>query len=137
MNVYENNLSLITDHKMYSKQYICSHCDKLFPRMENLNKHQPKCEGTVENAYPDGVYKNKLFVFEELEEIGVLVCEEDKYKKWFTCYDFEAYQQDFREDEKLDSEEGTSCNRVHVPVSFSVGCNLRGVGTSQAKILRS
>ena len=29
--------------------------------------------------------------------------------------------------EELDSEEGTSWNKVHVPVSFSVGCNLEGV----------
>ena len=31
--------------------------------------------------------------------------------------------------EELDSEEGTSWNKVHVPVSFSVGCNLEGVKT--------
>ena len=29
--------------------------------------------------------------------------------------------------EELDSEEGMSWNKVHVPVSFSVGCNLEGV----------
>ena len=60
MNVYENHLSLITDHTMYSKQYICNRCDKLFARMENLSKHQSKCDGTVEYAYPGGVYKIKL-----------------------------------------------------------------------------
>ena len=105
MNVYHNHLSYITDIKTYSKQYICSRCDKLFARMENLNKHP--------------------------EEMGVCVQEEDKYKKWFACYDFEAYQRDFREGfdqvEELDSEEGTSWNKMHVPVSFSVGCNLEGV----------
>ena len=59
--------------------------------------------------------------------------EEDKYEKWFACYDFEAYQRDFREGidqvEEIESEEGTSWNKVHVPVSFSVGCNLEGVDT--------
>ena len=73
-------------------------------------------------------------MFEELEEMGVRVQEEDKYKKWFVCYDFEAYQHDFREGfdqvEELDSEEGTSWNKMHVPVSFSVGCNLEGVKTA-------
>ena len=63
--------------------------------------------------------------------MGVRVWEEDKYEKWFACYDFEAYQRDFREGvdqvEELDSEEGTSWNKMHVPVSFSVGCNLEGV----------
>ena len=47
------------------------------------------------------------------------------------CYEFEAYQWDFREGvdqvEEIESEEGTSRNKVHVPVSFSVGCNLEGV----------
>ena len=87
MNVYEHHLSLITDLQMNSKQYICNRCDKLFARMENLNKHQPKCDGTVEYAYPGGMYKNKLSVFEELEKMGVIVHEEDKYEKWFACYD--------------------------------------------------
>ena len=40
-------------------------------------------------------------MFEELEEMGVRVCEEDKYEKWFAYFDFEAYQCDF--DEKMDA----------------------------------
>ena len=59
--------------------------------------------------------------------------EEDKYEKWFVCYDFEAYQWDFREGidqpEEIESDEGTSWNKVHVPMLFSVGCNLEGVDT--------
>ena len=51
--------------------------------MRNLNKHQSKCDGTVEYAYPGGDYKNKLSVFEELEKMVVVVHEEDKYEKWF------------------------------------------------------
>ena len=100
--------------------------------MQKLKQHQRKCDGTVEHTYPGGVYKNKLFVFEELEEMGVWVREEDKYGKWFSCYDFEAYQRpDFREGvdkvEKMESEEGTSWNKVDVSVSFNVRCNLEGV----------
>ena len=58
------------------------------------------------------MYKNKLSVFEELEKMGVRVREEDKYEKWFVCFDFEAYQRDF--DEKADAGEemephGTKC----------------------------
>ena len=97
LNVYQNHLSLITDHKMYSKQYICSRCDKLFTEMRNLIQHQPKCDFTVKYVFPGGVYKNKLSVFEELEGMGVHVQEEDKYEKWFACYDFEAYQRDYCE----------------------------------------
>ena len=86
--------------------------------MRNLNKYQPKCDGTVEHAYLGGVYKNKLSVSEELEKMGVGVHEEDKYEKWFVCCDFEAYQRDFREAvdqvEEMESEEGTSSNKVYI-----------------------
>ena len=74
-------------------------------------------------------------MFEELEELGVRVLEADKYEKWFACFDFEAYQRDFDEkadadeENSLEVEEGTSWNKVHVPVSFSVGCNVDGVET--------
>ena len=131
MNVYQNHLSFITDIKMYSKQYICSRCDKVSTRMLDSKRHQTKCDGTVEYSYPGGVYKNKLSLFEELEKMGVVVG--GQIEKWFACYDFEGYQRDFREGidqvEELDSEEGTSWNKMHVPVSFSVGCNLEGVET--------
>ena len=43
------------------------------------------------------------------------------------------YHRDFREGidqvEEIESEESTSWNKVHVPVSFGVGCNLEGVET--------
>ena len=133
LNVFKNHLSLITDIKMYSKQFICNRCDKLFVEMWNLKQHEAKCDGTVEYAFPGGIYKNKLSIFEELEEMGVRVQEGDKYEKWFACFDFEAYQRDFREGsdrvEEIDCEEGTSWNKLHVPVSFSVECNLEGVKT--------
>ena len=106
MNVNEHHLSLITDIQMYSKQYICTHCDKLFSQMQKLKQHQSKCDGTVKYVFPGGIYKNKLSVFEELEEMGVRVREEDKYEKWFVCFDFEVYQRDF--DEKVDADEENS-----------------------------
>ena len=135
MNVYQNHLSYIKDIKMHSKQYICNRCDKLFAEMWNLNKHQSKCDGTVKYVFPGGVYKSKLSVFEELEEMGVRVREEDKYEKWFAYFDLEAYQHDFdekvdaNEENSLEVEEGTLWNKVHVPVSFSAGCNVDGLET--------
>ena len=135
MNVYQNHLSYIKDIKMYSKQYICSRCDKVSTKMSNHLRHQSKCDGTIKYVFPGGVYKNKLSVFEELEKMGVRVQEEDKYEKWFACFDFEAYQRDFYEkvdvgeENSLEVEEGTPWNKVHVPVSFSVGYNVDGVET--------
>ena len=72
--------------------------------MQKLKQNQSNCDGTVKYVFPGGVYKNKLSVFEELEKMGVRVREEDKYEKWFVCFDFEAYQRDF--DEKADAYAG-------------------------------
>ena len=55
LNVFKNHLSLITDIQMYSKQYICNRCEKVFARMKNLKQHETKCDGTVEYAFPGGV----------------------------------------------------------------------------------
>ena len=138
INLYENHLSLITDIKMYSKQFICNRCQKVSTRILDSKRHQSKCDANVKYVFPGSVYRNKLSAFEELEEMGVRVREEDKYEKWFVCYDFEAYQRDFREGidqaEETESEKGTSWNKVHVPVSFSVECNLEGVDTVHVSI---
>ena len=62
--------------------------------------------------------------------MGVQVQEEDKYEKWFACLHFEAYQRDFREGldqvEEIECEEGTSWNKVHVPVSLVWGVIWKG-----------
>ena len=80
-NVFENYLSLITDHKMYSKQCICNRCGKLSTRLLDCKCHETKCDGTVQYTYPGGFYKNKMSEFEELEEMGIHVREENKYEK--------------------------------------------------------
>ena len=129
MNVYEHHLSLITDIQMYSKHYICNRCDRVFTKMSNDLRHQSKCDGTVKYVFPGGAYKNKLSVFEELEKMGVRVREEDKYEKWFACFDFEAYQRDFDEKMNADEENSLGVEQVYVPVSFNVGCNVDGVET--------
>ena len=69
--------------------------------MSHHLRHQSKCDGTVKYVFPGGVYKNNLSVFEELEEMGIQVCKEDKYEKWFACFGFEVYQCDC--DEKVDA----------------------------------
>ena len=83
--VFQDHLSLITDIKMYSKQFICNRCQKVSTRMLDSKRHQIKCDVNVKYVFPGGVYRNKLSVFEELEEMGVRVREEDKYEKWFAC----------------------------------------------------
>ena len=103
--------------------------------MQKLKQRQCKCDGTVKYVFSGSVYKNKLSVFEDMEKIGVWVHEADKYRKWLACFDSEPYQRDFdekvdaAEENSLEAEEGTSWNKVHVLVSFSIGCNVDGVET--------
>ena len=99
--------------------------------MQTLKQHQPKCDGAIKYVYPGGVYKNKPSIFEELEQIGVRVNEEDKCEKWYACYDFEAYQRTFdaNVDDDQVMEEGKTWNNVHIPVSLSVSSNLDGTET--------
>ena len=132
MNVFEHHLSFITDPMMYSKPYVCNRCGKVSTKMSDINRHQLKCDGKVKFNLPDGIYRNSLSVFEDMERVGCQnIEEEDKTGKWLACFDFEAYQRDF--DDKVDElemlQEGTSWNKIHVAVSFSVGCNLDGVET--------
>ena len=129
MNVYENHLSYIKDVQGYSRQFICNRCGKVSTKMTNNRRHQTKCDGTANYVYPGDVHKNKTSVFEDLEEVGITVSEELKVEKWFACFDFEVYQRDFdsKVDEVDESQEGTSWNKVHVPVLFSVGCNVDGI----------
>ena len=49
-NLYQNHLSLITDIKMYSKQFICNRCQKVFAVMWNLKQHESKCDANVKYA---------------------------------------------------------------------------------------
>ena len=134
MNVYEHHLSFITDPNMYAKSYVCNRCGKTSAKMSHNNRHQVKCFGKVKFNLPGGIYKDNPSVFEDMERLGGQnIEEEDKIGKWFACFDFEAYQRDF--DDRVDDvemlQEGTSWNKIHVPVSFSVGCNLEGVETEQ------
>ena len=98
--------------------------------MSDNNHHQLECYGKVTFNLPGGIYRNSLSVFEDMERLGCQNIEEKgKTGKWFACFNFEAYQCDF--DNRVDDvdmlQEGTSWNKIQVPVSFSVGCNLDGV----------
>ena len=133
MNVYHNHLSFITDIKMYSKQYICARCDKLFSQMQSLNKHQTKCDGTVEYSYPGGIYKNKLSVFKELEKMGLSYMRRTNMKSGLRAMILRRISAIFVK--ALTRLRNWIRRKVCLgircmfPVSFSVGCNLEGVET--------
>ena len=67
-----------------------------------------KCDGSVRYVYPGGVYKNASSVFYDLKSVGFYVNSVEMCEEWFACFDFEAYQHNFRDgvDEVDNIEEG-------------------------------
>ena len=95
-----------------------------------MDKCQAVSQSNASNLMDTNVRQTCIFL--TMERLGSQnIDEEDKTGKWCGCFDFEAYQEDF--DDRVDDvemlEEGTSWNKIHVPVSFSVGYNLEGVKT--------
>ena len=97
LNLCGEHLSLITDRLHYIKEFVCKQCGKVLSEMRNLQNHERRCDGTVKCKYPGGVYTNTPSIFEELESNGIIVADELKFKKYFTVFDFEAYQRDFNQ----------------------------------------
>ena len=71
--------------------------------------------------YIGGKYRNKKPVFELLDDIDINVPEEDRYDKYFGCYDFKALQVPI-EDELL----GRVLHFDHVPATVSICSNIPG-----------
>ena len=97
--------------------------------MQNLFKHKRKCDGTVKYKYPGDVYKNTPSVFQELKAFGIVVPDDKKFENYFSVFDFETFQRDFNKDTDREQDElgeYTTWNKIHVPVSYSVGSNVPG-----------
>ena len=65
-------------------------------------------------------------MFEELQEMGVRVT---NMKSGLFVMILRRISGGIDQVEELESEEGTSLNKVHVLVSFSLECNLKGEET--------
>ena len=73
LNVYENHLSVIVNFESYCGVYQCVHCDKLWYNSKHYNQHTKSCTTTVHEVFPGGIHKNPATIFDELEEIGIVV----------------------------------------------------------------
>ena len=51
----------------------------------------PKATTTVCETSPGGIHKNPATIFQNLEEIGIVVPYSDTHFPFFACCDFEAY----------------------------------------------
>ena len=83
-------------------------------------RHEQTCTGDVIYKYPGGMYHTTQTVFDQLEDEGIDILEEDRYYPYRATYDIEVMLQptDKRRSEKL---EWTS---QHVLLSVSVCSNV-------------
>lgn len=120
LNMYENHLSLITNFNAYAKKWSCEKCNRHFPNIQNMKRHQQKCSNNLKFKYRGGYAQRPQTIFEELKyfDINVPPILYDK----FATYDFESILEKYNDN--------SSSKRVftakHKAVSVSICSNVEG-----------
>ena len=121
LNLYKNHFSYITNINQYAKKYKCNMCSQIFGRSDNLKAHIPTCNTGTEEIYVGGKFKPRETVFDWLEKENFYVPESDRYYKYFSVFDFEAFQE--KSDEIV---RGRKMISAHIPATFSISSNIPG-----------
>lgn len=90
LNLYDTHLSYITNISVYCKKYQCRCYKRLFPTPKRCRKHEKCCSLQAKKIFTGGFYQRPLSIFEQLEEYGIKVKEDNRYFPWFMVFDFEA-----------------------------------------------
>ncbi len=123
LGLWENHLCYIKNIEKLKHCYKCRTCGKLFRHRCRLVVHEKSCTTTQALHFPGGYYKPKPTVFEELEEIGVVIEKEDRFCRHFAVFDFESILQKIN----TNSDENTQLTALHQPISVCVTSNLPDV----------
>ena len=120
LKLFENHLSYINNLPGYNRQYECATCDRHFPRLSNMKRHQKIYKGQTKYRFPGGFYSTPKTIFDQLEQHGIAVPEEDRGFEWFLVYDFEAILQKSREP----SSDKLKWTHQHILISVSSCSNV-------------
>ena len=122
LNLYQSHLSYIKRMDSYCQKYKCIKCEKLFKTNTNLIRHFKNCDSSTKYIYPGGFYQTPNTIFEQMEEVGIYVEEEERFFPWFMVFDFESLliKDEIKTTEKL------TWTHKHVPISVSVCSNVNG-----------
>ena len=123
LNLYKNHFSYITNIKKYCKCFRCGKCDRLFRSHYKLKVHTRRCNRNVRYIFPGGAYKTPPTIFQQLEEIGVVVPDQDRHFPYFATFDFECIL------DKMGSESPGNTDKlewvsIHRPISVSCCSNV-------------
>ncbi len=123
LNVYEGHLSWISNIERYANRFQCHHCKRLFPKLWRVDSHQKACKKMSKLKFPSGTYVYYKTVFEELEQVGILVPQYLRSYSWVTVFDFES----LLIDHNITTTGGnTKFTSIHIPVSVSICSNVMG-----------
>ena len=123
LNLYDSHFSYITKFSSYAKKYQCPTCSRFIGNVKNLPRHISRCQVEVEEVYVGGKFKPKKTVFEELDELGIKVPEEDRFDPYFSVFDFEAMA---IKTQNGTVEQGKTLHATHVPATVSICSNIPG-----------
>ena len=122
---YDKHVCYIRDPEAVFKKYRCPNCDTFFRKPYYLERHLTSCDERVKHLYPGGVYFIKKTIFDELEEIGIVVPPENRLFKHLAIFDFESICKPRDEnDSTLRDTATTTWVGRHVPISVSISSNL-------------
>lgn len=89
VNLYENHFSFIRDIQSYSDCFVCTKCDKIFPKPYALSRHELICTTNVNHNFPGRVFQIPKTIFEELEDMGLQFDLADKFYPYFATWDID------------------------------------------------
>ena len=115
------HFSYINDLDIYSQNYRCPKCDKIWERSGNFHRHVRTCEVGVKKMYYNGTFKLKPSIFEELEKIGVDVPENLRIYPYMATFDIECM---LMKDMDVEDTKKVEYTARHELVSISVCSNV-------------
>ena len=90
LHTFEDNLSYIRDIAQYAQAFKCDICGKLFPIATTLHRHRSTCTDKTNHVLPGGFYSPQSDIFEDLEDVGICIPQEDRFYPYFATFDTES-----------------------------------------------
>ena len=127
LNVFNGHLSLITNFSAYAHKFQCSMCDRQFITISKLKNHLRVCSNATKYKLPGGIFKGNNYIFDDLEQLGIVFPSEENFFPWFIVY------------EKIVESNSPKLvwTRRHQPISVSISSNVPGYASPHCIIGKS
>lgn len=123
VNLYENHFSYIKNIHMYTSNYKCENCQKIWKDLKGLTKHSKTCHGTVPlHKFIGGKFNLTDNIFDKLRKQHIWVDQAERFHDYYIVYDFECLLQDI----EVQTTDHLRFDKEHVPVSVSICSNIEG-----------